>query len=104
MSALHFVGRLGRHFRLGNMLAKQMVQSRLKSEEGLSFTEFTYQIFQAYDWLHLYDEYNCCIQVGGHDQMGNIKAGFDLINRVKKKHVYGNYPSLFVQLGCLQFK
>lgn len=55
----------------------------------MSFTEFTYQIFQAYDWLHLVREYDCRFQLGGSDQMGNLTAGHELISRTAKKPVYG---------------
>ena len=65
------------------------MQSRLQSDAGMSFTEFTYQLFQAYDWLHLHKEYDCRFQMGGSDQMGNIKSGFDLISKVSKKPVFG---------------
>lgn len=70
------------------MLNKTSVQSRLKGD-GLSFTEFTYQVFQAYDWLHLVKEYNCLFQLGGSDQMGNLMTGHELISRVVEKSVYG---------------
>lgn len=71
------------------MLNKTSVQSRLQSEQGLSFTEFTYQIFQAYDWLHLLQNYDCRFQIGGSDQMGNIMSGHELISRTSKKEVFG---------------
>lgn len=62
----------------------------MESEQGMSFTEFTYQIFQAYDWLHLLRTYDCRFQIGGSDQMGNIKSGHELVGRVeRKKEVYG---------------
>ncbi|XP_077294361.1 tyrosine--tRNA ligase, mitochondrial [Arctopsyche grandis] len=89
MNAIQFASNVGRNFRMGTMLLKQSVQSRINSDAGMSFTEFTYQLFQAYDWLHLYNNYKCYFQVGGSDQMGNILAGFDLIRRVTKKSVYG---------------
>lgn len=79
---------MGRHFRLGDMLSLSSVKSRLQGE-GLSFTEFTYQVFQAYDWLHLLNEYDCAFQLGGSDQMGNLMAGHQLISRTAKKPVYG---------------
>ena len=86
---VEFVSQIGRHFRMGNMLSRASVQSRLKSEQGMSFTEFTYQIFQAYDWLHLLKEFNCRFQLGGSDQMGNIVSGHELIGRVTKTEVFG---------------
>lgn len=61
MNSVEFVGCVGRHFRMGTMLGRDSVAQRLKT--GMSFTEFTYQIFQAYDWLHLYRKFNCKFQV-----------------------------------------
>ncbi|XP_022243320.1 tyrosine--tRNA ligase, mitochondrial-like isoform X1 [Limulus polyphemus] len=84
-----FLSTVGRHFRLGQMLSRTSVQNRLNSQEGMSFTEFTYQVFQSFDWLFLYDKYNCRFQVGGSDQMGNIHSGHDLINRVRSREVFG---------------
>lgn len=89
IDAIQFVSEIGRNFRMGTMLLKQSVQGRINSETGMSFTEFAYQIFQSYDWLHLLKEYNCRFQIGGSDQMGNISAGHELISRTVKKNVYG---------------
>lgn len=86
---IDFIGTVGRHFRMGNMLSRSAVQSRLQSESGMSFTEFTYQMFQAYDWLHLFQQHECTFQLGGSDQMGNLMSGHELIGRVTKKDVYG---------------
>ncbi|KAJ9573884.1 hypothetical protein L9F63_008744 [Diploptera punctata] len=86
---VEFISKIGRHFRVGTMLLRHSVQSRLNSEAGMSFTEFCYQVFQAYDWLHLYRKYNCRFQVGGSDQMGNIVSGHDLISRAENVQVYG---------------
>lgn len=74
---------------MGQMLSRHSVRSRIESEEGMSFTEFTYQVFQAYDWLQLFQNYNCQFQLGGIDQMGNIMTGCELITRVMKRQVYG---------------
>ncbi|XP_055609488.1 tyrosine--tRNA ligase, mitochondrial [Uranotaenia lowii] len=90
LNFVQFVSTVGRHFRMGSMLSRASVQSRLQSEAGMSFTEFTYQIFQAYDWLHLLRNSNCRFQLGGSDQMGNIMSGHELISRVEKsKEVFG---------------
>ncbi|XP_053607108.1 tyrosine--tRNA ligase, mitochondrial [Plodia interpunctella] len=89
IDAIKFVSEIGRNFRMGTMLLKQSVQSRINSEVGMSFTEFTYQIFQSYDWLQLLNECDCRFQIGGSDQMGNISAGHELISRTVKKPVYG---------------
>ena len=78
---IDFLGEYGRHFRMGTMLGKESVQSRLNGEDGMSFVEFTYQIFQAYDFYHLHRTHGCEIQIGGSDQWGNITAGCDLIRR-----------------------
>lgn len=86
---VEFISKIGRHFRMGQMLSRSSVQSRLENDEGMSFTEFTYQVFQAYDWLELYKKYNCHFQMGGVDQMGNIMTGCELITRVLKKQGYG---------------
>lgn len=87
ISSIEFVTRIGRYFRMGEMLSRSSVQSRLN--EGMSFTEFTYQICQAYDWLHLYNAYRCRFQLGGSDQMGNINSGHDLISKKEKVQAFG---------------
>ncbi|XP_025601738.2 tyrosine--tRNA ligase, mitochondrial [Athalia rosae] len=89
INALDFIRQIGRHFRLGTMLGKASVQSRMNSETGMSYAEFTYQVLQAYDWLHLLRNYNCRFQIGGSDQMGNIDAGHDLIGRATDQRVFG---------------
>ncbi|XP_026751469.1 tyrosine--tRNA ligase, mitochondrial [Galleria mellonella] len=89
INSIKFVSDIGRNFRMGTMLLKQSVQTRINSQVGMSFTEFAYQIFQSYDWLHLLKEYDCRFQIGGSDQMGNISAGHELISRTAKKDVYG---------------
>eukprot|EP00057_Strongylocentrotus_purpuratus_P030360 XP_781450.3 PREDICTED: tyrosine--tRNA ligase, mitochondrial [Strongylocentrotus purpuratus] len=86
---VQFLGTYGRFFRMGSMLSRQSVQTRLNSPEGMSFSEFTYQIFQAYDFLHLHEQYGCNIQIGGTDQLGNIMSGHDLIRRTAGNEVYG---------------
>ena len=87
MNIIQFLSTVGRHFRMGTMLLKQSVKSRLESDQGLSLTEFTYQTFQAYDWLHLFKEKDCRIQLGGSDQMGNLAAGQELISRDRDQQV-----------------
>ena len=79
---LDFVRDVGRHFRMGPMLSRESVRSRLDSDQGMSFTEFSYQLFQAYDFLHLHREHECVLQIGGSDQWGNIVGGCDLVRRV----------------------
>ncbi|XP_068244826.1 tyrosine--tRNA ligase, mitochondrial [Palaemon carinicauda] len=89
LNVVDFLRIVGRNLRLGEMMSRTSVQSRLNSNEGISFTEFTYQALQAYDWLYLYDNYQCTIQIGGSDQMGNLVSGHDLISRARKKQVTG---------------
>ena len=103
VNVIDFIRRVGKHFRLGTMLGRTSVQSRLNSDSGMSFTEFTYQIFQAYDWLHLLKTYDCRFQIGGSDQMGNIVAGHDLISRTTKKSVYGLTLPLITAEGGKKF-
>lgn len=89
MNVIEFLTKTGRYFRLNSMLNKHSVRSRLNTQAGMSFTEFTYQIFQAYDWLYLMKNHDCYIQIGGHDQYGNITAGMDLIDRATRERTYG---------------
>ncbi|MDD4024914.1 MAG: tyrosine--tRNA ligase [Kiritimatiellae bacterium] len=80
---------VGRYFRMGVMLSKDSVKKRMESEDGMSFTEFCYQILQGYDFLHLHRQYGCSLQLGGSDQWGNITAGTELVRRVCGAQVYG---------------
>jgi tyrosyl-tRNA synthetase len=82
ISALDFLRDYGKHFRVNQMIKKDAVAARLESEQGISYTEFSYQILQALDYLHLYREHGCTLQTGAQDQWGNITAGTDLIHRV----------------------
>ncbi|MEV0997838.1 tyrosine--tRNA ligase [Nonomuraea sp. NPDC050202] len=87
LSAIEFLRDIGKHFPVNRMLARESVSARLAGE-GLSYTEFSYQILQSNDFLELYRRYNCTLQVGGSDQWGNITAGADLIRRVEGAHVH----------------
>lgn len=90
VSFLDFIGNIGRNFRIGDMMSLTSVRERMKSDDGISFTEFSYQICQAYDWWHLYKDHKCRLQLGGADQLGNISAGHRLIKRVEKsKNTFG---------------
>ncbi|NER16954.1 tyrosine--tRNA ligase [Spongiivirga citrea] len=82
-SLIDFVRDVGKHLTVNYMMAKDSVKKRLSAESkvGMSFTEFTYQLFQGYDFLHLYQEYDCLLQMGGSDQWGNITTGTELIRR-----------------------
>ncbi|MEJ5921857.1 tyrosine--tRNA ligase [Bifidobacterium thermophilum] len=83
MSVIDFLRDVGKNFRLGTMLSKETVARRLNSEEGISFTEFSYQVLQGNDFLHLYDEYGVVLETGGADQWGNLTSGLDLIRKVR---------------------
>jgi tyrosyl-tRNA synthetase len=89
-----FLRDIGKHFRVNNMLAKDSVKSRLQSEEGISFTEFSYQLLQSYDFYHLYQQ-GVILQGGGSDQWGNITAGTELVRKLLGQTAYGlTYPLL----------
>ncbi|KAL1211412.1 Tyrosine--tRNA ligase, chloroplastic/mitochondrial [Cardamine amara subsp. amara] len=81
MTILDFLNKVGRFARVGTMMAKESVKKRLESEQGMSYTEFTYQLLQAYDFLHLFKNEGINVQIGGNDQWGNITAGTDLIRK-----------------------
>lgn len=94
-SLVGFLREIGKYFRIGSMLAKESVRARMQSEEGLSFTEFSYQLLQGYDFLYLYDHEGVEIQLGGSDQWGNITAGTDLIRKTRGATAYGiTFPLL----------
>jgi tyrosyl-tRNA synthetase len=88
LSALDFLRDVGKHFRVNRMLAKEAVSARLESQDGISYTEFSYQILQAMDFLELYREHGCRLQLGGSDQWGNLTAGVDLVHRVEGADVH----------------
>ena len=82
---IEFLRDIGKYFRVNEMIKSEAYKQRLEREEGLSFIELNYQILQAYDFLVLFERYNCLLQLGGNDQWGNIVAGVDLIRKVKQK-------------------
>ncbi len=88
-SYLEFLRDVGKNFPIGAMLGKDSVRSRLESEAGLSYTEFSYMLLQAYDFVHLCREQDCLIQAGGSDQWGNIIAGIELGRRMLGKQLFG---------------
>lgn len=88
-SFIDFLRDVGKYFRVGVMLSKDSVKSRMSSEEGMSFTEFSYQLLQGYDFLYLYDNHQVTVQLGGSDQWGNIIAGTDLIRKVRGAQAFG---------------
>ncbi|KIF73863.1 tyrosyl-tRNA synthetase [Streptomyces sp. 150FB] len=83
LSAIEFLRDIGKHFRVNKMLAKESISRRLESDEGISYTEFSYQLLQSMDFLELYRRYGCVLQQGGSDQWGNLTAGLDLIHRLE---------------------
>lgn len=83
MSAIDLLRGVGKHFRIGTMLAKDIVARRLASDEGISYTEFSYQILQANDYLELFRRHGCTLETGGNDQWGNMIGGVDLIRKVE---------------------
>eukprot|EP00250_Pteridium_aquilinum_P031407 c43565_g1_i1 orf=354-2015(-) len=100
-SLLQFLRDVGKYARVGTMMAKESVKKRLNSEEGMSFTEFTYQLLQGYDFVHLFRSEGVSIQIGGSDQWGNIIAGTDLIRKVLlQERAYGlTFPLLLKSDG-----
>lgn len=93
ISLMEFLRDIGKHYTVNQMLAKESIKLRLdrarEGAEGLSYTEFTYMLMQAYDFLELFDRYACRFQMGGSDQWGNITAGIDLIGRLRGEQAYG---------------
>lgn len=92
---MDFLRDVGKYFTVNYMIAKDSVKSRLEREEGISYTEFSYMLLQAYDFVQLYDRFGCTMQSGGSDQWGNIVAGVELLRRVRNIRAYGLvYPLL----------
>jgi tyrosyl-tRNA synthetase len=86
---MDFLRNVGKVFSVNEMLAKESVKSRIEQQQGMSFTEFSYSLLQAYDYLELFDRYGCTLQMGGSDQWGNIVAGVDLIRRMRSAEAHG---------------
>ena len=86
---MEFLRDVGKYFTVNNLLAKEAIKRRLETDDGISFTEFSYPLLQAYDYLVLYDTYACTLQMGGSDQWGNIIAGIDLIRRLRGARAHG---------------
>jgi tyrosyl-tRNA synthetase len=90
LKTVDFLREVGKHFSVNALLRKESIRRRLEEEDGgISFTEFSYVLMQAYDFLVLLDRYNCTVQMGGSDQWGNITAGIDLIRRMRGKKAFG---------------
>lgn len=95
-----FLRDFGRHFSVNRMLKAESYKMRLESEEGLNFIEFNYMLLQAYDFMELYDQFGCRLQMGGSDQWGNIVAGVELVRRVRQKTVFGiTFPLVTTSSG-----
>jgi tyrosyl-tRNA synthetase len=89
MDLMSFLRDVGKHFTVNYMLAKESVKRRLESEDGISYTEFSYLLLQAYDFVMLFDRYTCTLQMGGSDQWGNITAGIDLMRKLRGAKGHG---------------
>jgi tyrosyl-tRNA synthetase len=88
MSAIDFLRDIGKHYRVNKMITKEAVAARLNSQEGISYTEFSYQMLQGLDFLELYRQYGCTLQTGGSDQWGNLTSGADLIQHAEHASVH----------------
>lgn len=103
LSAIDFLRDIGKHFRVGAMLKKDAVSARLNSDAGISFTEFSYQLLQALDFLELYRRHECVLQTGGSDQWGNLVGGTDLVHRVEGANVHAFGTPLIVNSDGTKF-
>lgn len=103
LSAIDFLREIGKHYRLGTMLAKDTVARRLASEEGISFTEFSYQILQGYDFLELHRRYGCSLQTGGNDQWGNLLSGVELVRKADQAAVHALTTPLITKADGTKF-
>src|SRR3954467_6516877 len=100
---LGFLRDTGKYFTVNYMLQKESVNRRLESDEGISFTEFSYLLLQARDYLELFDRYGCTLQMGGSDQWGNITAGIELIRKVRGKKAHGLVTPLVTTASGAKF-
>jgi tyrosyl-tRNA synthetase len=103
LSAVDFMRDVGKHFTVNAMLAKESVKRRIESEDGITYTEFSYSLLQAYDYLELYDRHGCTLQMGGSDQWGNITAGMDLIRRLRAGKAHGLVTPLITTAAGTKF-
>jgi tyrosyl-tRNA synthetase len=103
LSAVDFMRDVGKHFTVNAMLAKDSVKRRIESEDGITYTEFSYSLLQAYDFLELYDRFGCTLQMGGSDQWGNIIAGMDLIRRLRGGKAHGLVMPLITTASGTKF-
>ncbi|MGH9254493.1 MAG: tyrosine--tRNA ligase [Vicinamibacterales bacterium] len=103
LGAIEFMRDVGKHFTVNAMMAKESVKRRIESEEGISYTEFSYPLLQSYDFLVLHDRFGCTVQIGGSDQWGNITAGMDLIRRVRGGKAHGLVLPLLMTAARTKF-
>jgi tyrosyl-tRNA synthetase len=103
VAMVDFMRDVGKHFTINYMLAKDSVDRRIGSEDGISYTEFSYMLLQAYDYLMLAQHHNCTLQMGGSDQWGNITAGIDLIRKVTGKHTHALVVPLITNSAGAKF-
>lgn len=101
LNYIEFLRDIGRHFSVNRMLKAESYRLRLESEEGLNFIEFNYMLLQAYDFLELFGQYGCRLQMGGSDQWGNIVAGIDLVRRMRQDSAFGiTFPLITTSSGA----
>ncbi len=103
LDLMSFLRDIGKHFTVNSMLARESVKRRIDSEDGLSYTEFTYSLLQAFDYLTLFDRFGCTLQLGGSDQWGNILAGADLIRKLRAGKAHGLVMPLVTTASGVKF-
>jgi tyrosyl-tRNA synthetase len=104
LSLFDFLRDVGKHFTVNQMVAKDSVKARLDRDgQGISFTEFSYMLLQAYDFLHLFDQFGCTLQIGGSDQWGNITMGIDLIRKLRRTEAFGLTSPLVLKSDGTKF-
>src|SRR5215468_6014180 len=103
ITMLEFLRNVGKHFTVNSLLGKEAISRRLDSADGISYTEFSYLLLQAYDYLVLHDRYNCTLQMGASDQWGNITAGIDLIRRLRGAKAHGLVHPLVTTSSGVKF-
>ena len=103
ISLMDFLRDTGKHFTVNYMLQKESVKRRIEQEDGISYTEFSYLMLQAYDFLQLFDRYGCTVQMGGSDQWGNITAGIDLIRKLRGARAHGLVMPLVTTASGVKF-
>ena len=104
LSLFEFLRDVGKHFTVNQMVAKDSVKSRLeRADQGISYTEFSYMLLQAYDFLHLFDTFGCRLQLGGSDQWGNITMGIELVRKVRQERSWGLTTPLVLKADGTKF-